>query len=147
MTLDELDLARWVSQVGDRSALGFMSAGHTSAERFVAVQAAVRLRDPERALPVLAGLVGGRDPDLAPSAAMAAVNIAQLLTADDLARREVLFEDLKPAIAAFGKLDKREDLRPDIRIFVSQVLMQLEVFAVIARKSGDTPAKSAADTQ
>ena len=127
-TVDELELARWVADVGDRATLGFLSAEHTSAQRFIAVRAVSSLHDPERALVPLAALAGGRDPDLAPAAAEVAVRISQMLTADDLTRREVLPADLEPALAAFDKLQQRKDLRPDIALQAAQVVVQLQVF-------------------
>lgn len=131
MTFDELDLARWVAQVGDRAAMTYLSAEHTSAERCLAVQASSSLRDPERALPILAVIAGGRDPDLAPRAAEVAVRIAQRLSVDDLSRREVLFSDLRAPISAFSKLQEQKDLRPDMALQVDQVLVQLNAFAVL----------------
>jgi hypothetical protein len=114
LTADPLDVARVVARLGDDAVLAAL-ASDEPARRLAAVRASVFLGAPEAALPGLVALAAGRDPDLAPAAAMALLDIARALTPDGLARRE---SDVAAFVAprdAARRLAADATARPDVR--------------------------------
>lgn len=122
---DSLDAARWSDRVGDAAVLTYLSSKSSAGHAWVAILAAPHLRAPELSLLALAKLAGGRDPDLAPSAARAALSVVSELSFDDLGRREVVPSDLEPALEAFCALREQARVRLDITLMAGQVAMQL----------------------
>jgi hypothetical protein len=112
---DPLELARAVAQVGDAALLGRLSEESGTASRLTAVRATPWMRAPERALAPLSEIARGRDPDLAPAAALAALQIAERLDADDLVAREVGSEVIVAAVEALRAIGNDEGCRRDIR--------------------------------
>lgn len=111
---DPLDLARAVARAGDALVLSRLARGSV-AQKLAAVRAAPFLAAPEAALGALAALAAGRDPDLAPEAARAALSIARALTLEDLGRREAELSELAPARDALRRLAADASARPDVR--------------------------------
>lgn len=126
LTADVLILARWADAVGDTTVLADLASDKPAATRLAAILAAPELRAPEWALSPLVQLAQGRDPDLAPAAATAAVQIANGLALQDLERRETLVEDLRPALLSYSELSRRADVRADIALKAGQVTSLLE---------------------
>jgi hypothetical protein len=111
---DPLELGRVVRSVPDAALLARLSNDRATEIRLAAVRATPWLRAPEAALAPLAELARGRDPDLAPAAALAAVTIARALEAQTLAAREVRAQDLAPALAGLDALAEDESARDDV---------------------------------
>jgi hypothetical protein len=122
---DPIELARAVDRLGDEAVLERLSSRSRSV-RLAAIRAAPHLRWPERALMSLAGLAGGRDPDLAPAAAESARSIAEELTSDQLARREVDPASLGEAAAALRAVAADRTARADIRAVCARAAAALD---------------------
>jgi hypothetical protein len=129
---DPLELARVVARVGDDAVLRLLAAEHGVAVRLVAVRAAPWLREPERALVRIAELAGGRDSELAPAAARAALRIARALDADGLARREVAPDTLSAALAALLRVAQQPHVRHDLQRMAGAAAAQLRAAGVPA---------------
>jgi hypothetical protein len=111
---DPLDLARAVRRAGDALVLARLGRGSV-AQQLTAVRCTPFLAAPESALGPLSAIATGRDPDLAPEAARAALTIARALTLEDLARREASLPALVPARAALRRLSADASARGDVR--------------------------------
>jgi hypothetical protein len=85
---DPLELARVVDRLGDRAVLERLDDETAFTARLSAIRAARFMRAPERALEPLAEIAKGRDPVLAPAAAIAVHRIARSLRADEIVARE-----------------------------------------------------------
>ncbi|MBW2460341.1 MAG: hypothetical protein JRH11_01760 [Deltaproteobacteria bacterium] len=121
---DPLELARAVARHGDGAIIEAL--GGAAADRaFLAIQSTPHLAEPEGALPVLAAIAVGRDPDLAPAAALAALRVAEGLTASSLVIREVSAEDLRGATELFEAAADDETARRDIRQAAHLVVARL----------------------
>lgn len=120
---DPLELARHVDEVGDDAVLSVLEQGGF-AERLGAVRACAWLAEPERALGSLAALAAGDDPDLAPTAARAAAQIADRLRHDALRAREADFDLLEPA--PWEALAADETARADLRGIGDRVAQALQ---------------------
>jgi hypothetical protein len=114
LTADPLDVARVAARIGDDAVLAAL-ASDAPARRFAAIRAVTFLGAPEAALPALVGLAAGRDPDLAPAAAAALLDVARALRPDDLARRESDAAALVPARDAARRLAADATARSDVR--------------------------------
>jgi hypothetical protein len=114
LTADPLDVARVVARIGDDAVLEAL-ASDAPARRLAGVRAATFLGAPEAALPALVGLAAGRDPDLAPAASIALLDIARALTPEGLARRESDAAALVPARDAARRLAADATARADVR--------------------------------
>lgn len=112
---DPLELALVVERLGDDAVLSRLSAETPVAVRAVAVVAATELHAPEDALVPLVELARGRDPDLAPRALWAALDIARRLDARTLGAREADVAALAPARAGLEALAADESARADLR--------------------------------
>ncbi|WP_236604131.1 hypothetical protein [Sandaracinus amylolyticus] len=113
---DPLELGRVVDRVGDDAVVARIASEELGADvRLAAVRAAPAMHAPERALEALAAVAAGRDPDLAPAAAHAMLDIARALDPQALDAREVMREELAPARAAIAAILDDESARGDIR--------------------------------
>ncbi|MBN1655926.1 MAG: hypothetical protein JXA30_19320 [Deltaproteobacteria bacterium] len=127
---DPMELARVVRRIGDNAVIERLEEDKPIEVRIAAIRATRWMRAPERALAALAEEVGSRDCDLAPAAARAALRIASELTADELATREVMPEQLRQARALFAQAAKNALLRPDIRLYAAQTQEALRAAGV-----------------
>lgn len=123
---DPLAAARWADRAGDANVLQRLAPTHPPVMRLRAIRATPAMSDPEHALAPLAALAGGRDPDLAPAAARAALAIAQTLSHDSWQQREVPVELREIAIKAFQAVLDQPGLRQDIALMAVQVVTYLE---------------------
>ncbi len=122
---DALELEREVDALGDDAVLEALESDRLDV-RLGALRAVRWLGEPERALPTLAGLASGDDPDLAPGATRAAGHIADGLRHDDMQAREADRISLDPT--PWQTLADDETARADLRgvaIRVAQVLTAL----------------------
>jgi hypothetical protein len=92
-----IGLAHVAEEVGDGTLASWLEDPIRRNLALVAARAAPFAFAPERLVPGLARLVCGRDPVLAPEAAVAFVQIAERLRASELAVREALREDVRVA--------------------------------------------------
>ncbi|HET8932654.1 MAG TPA: hypothetical protein VFN67_04400 [Polyangiales bacterium] len=76
---DELTRATIARYIGDETLLSVLHQPDNVAARLAAVRCSAHLRDPDRALADLSAIARGRDPDLAPAAALRLRQIAQAL--------------------------------------------------------------------
>jgi hypothetical protein len=76
---DELTRATIVRHIGDDTLLAALHQAEDNVARLAAVRCSALLSDPDRALPALSAIARGRDPDLAPAAALRLFQIAQAL--------------------------------------------------------------------
>lgn len=125
-----MELARAVDRLGDDAILERLGDDRSRSVRIAAIRATPYLAYPERALERLAALAAGRDPDLAPAAAIAALEIAEHLTPDDLMRREVEPASLRDARRALRRLADDHTARADIRAVAARAAAQLEAIGV-----------------
>ena len=65
-----LEFARAVESMGDAQVVEFLGAGHPVGVRLAAAYASVWVEEPTLVIVALAELAAGRDPDLAPAAAI-----------------------------------------------------------------------------
>ena len=116
---DPLDYALVVDRVGDQAVLALMSTEEVNtvdmAGRLAAVRASAWLHAPEAALPLLAQIAEGTDPDLAPTAMHAALRIGERLTRQDLDMREADETPLREALPHLERLAADETARADLR--------------------------------
>jgi hypothetical protein len=117
---DPLELARVVDRLGDDAVLARLGpVGGEGAPDLPVVMAAVRaspwLHAPEAALPRLAELAAGRDPDLAPAAMLAVLRIAERLSRAELDRREASDEPLRAVLPVLATLADDAAARHDLR--------------------------------
>lgn len=112
---DPLELARVVERLGDDAVLARLADDQPVVTRLAAIRGTPWMRSPEAALSRLVELAGGRDSYLAPAAARAMLAITDVLTADDLALREVSPADLAPVRERLETLSRHPSARPDIR--------------------------------
>lgn len=100
----------------------------TTVERLRALRAVSSIDGAHRALPLLAPIAAGDDPNLAPAATAAAWRIARALDLDTLLSEEVDVEALRQSAAAWTALANDESARADLRqlaAFVSDALAKL----------------------
>lgn len=118
---DPLELARVVDRLGDEAvlarlgAMGLDTATLDPAVVIAALRASPWLHAPEDALPRLAEIAAGHDPDLAPAAALAIVRIAERLTRADLDAREGSDDPIRAVLPALAALGEDTTARPDLR--------------------------------
>lgn len=123
---DPMELARLVDRYGDDAVIERLADDRPRIVRLYAIRAAPYMRWPERALDRLAQLAAGRDPDLAPAAARSALAIAESLTIDELARREVDPSSLGDARTALRAVADDRTARADIRAVCARAAAALE---------------------
>ncbi|MFO0686879.1 MAG: hypothetical protein U0234_32750 [Sandaracinus sp.] len=112
---DPLELAHAVDRLGDAAIVERLGEGTPIAVRALAVAATPRLHQPEQALAPLAAIAQGRDPDLAPRAAQAALTIATSLDERTLDAHEVDRAELTPARTALAAIAADATARADLR--------------------------------
>lgn len=122
---DPLALAQAVDRLGDDAVMARLGPEHPMALRRVAVSGCRFLHAPERALPTLAELAVGRDPELAPAAMRTVLAIARALTRADLDAREHDGDELVRARATLTSLAADATARPDLRRAAETALAQL----------------------
>ncbi len=112
---DPLELGRRAAALGDDAVLARLADGTPRTVRLAAVRAARFLRQPERALAPLGHVARGRDPDLAPAAALAILRIVGELDLPTLERRELRAEDFAAARRELAALADDGRSRADVR--------------------------------
>lgn len=112
---DPLELARVVDRIGDDAVLDRLPSETPLAVRLLAVRASPWLHAPELALAPLTALAAGRDPDLAPAAALAILRIAERLDRAELDAREAGGDEIEAALAPLGALAADVTARADLR--------------------------------
>jgi hypothetical protein len=130
--IDPLDRARVVAQLGDARVLAQLVVARSehgavlNVERVLAaIYSAPWLSDASRALPVLIELMPGRDPDLAPAAAQAAVAIARGLVEGQRVPESVNTEQLKAWTTQLAVIEQSSRLRADIRLAATEAIALL----------------------
>jgi hypothetical protein len=123
---DPLDRARVVAAIGDAAVLAWL-AGDNVAQKLAAVRASAWLADPSAALGTLVALLGGRDPDLAPSAALALERIGQRLSLEEPACDACSSEAIAAAAQALEKLADSPRVRADLRMRALTASAQLAI--------------------
>lgn len=114
--ISTIGIARVADEVGDRSLSDWLEKPVRRDLALVAARAAPFAFAPERLVPALARLVCGRDPVLAPEAAVAFVQIAERLRPSELAAREALRSDVRAARASLAcAAESRPPVRADLR--------------------------------
>lgn len=122
---DPLRLAQVVDRLGDDGVLERLGGAHPLAVRRLAVSGCRFLHAPERALPALAELAAGRDPDLAPAAMRAILAIVLELDRADLDAREHDGDELPRTRETLTALAEDDTARPDLRRAAETALAQL----------------------
>jgi hypothetical protein len=122
---DPLEIDRVVQRFGDGAVLKLLAPATPLVTRLAAVRATPWLRAPERALGALSELAAGRDPELAPAAARAALEIARQLDAAALARRECSPVELLDVLARLQAIGARDAVAPHIRAYAWAAAEQL----------------------
>jgi hypothetical protein len=130
--VDPLELARVAARLGDDAVLALLAPEQPARVRLAAVRAAPWLHEPERALARIGALVGGRDSELAPVAARAALLIARALDGDALARREVAPAALSDALALLLQAAELAHVRQDLQRMAAAAAAQLVAAGVPA---------------
>ena len=132
VALDPLERARAVAQLGDVRVLALLSVAHDErgavinvARVLPAVLSAPWLADASRALPLLLELMPGHDPDLAPAAAQAVVEIARGLVEGARVPESVGAEQLKAWTAQLAVIEQNARVRADIRIAATEAIALL----------------------
>ena len=111
---DPLDLDRVVARVGDPAVLALLERSRPRDVRLAAIRACPHLGAPERALDGLTDIAKGRDPLLAPAAALSLARIATALSLDALGRREASPAELAPVATKLDALIADGTARSDI---------------------------------
>lgn len=122
---DPIALARAVDRIGDEGVIARLTEETAADVRLAAIRACPGLREPERALEPLAAIAIGRDPDLAPAAARAILEVARELDPQELDAREVMREELVPAREAIQRIVDDETARADLRRAAGIAIEQL----------------------
>jgi hypothetical protein len=122
---DPLELNRVVQRFGDGAILELLAPPTPILTQLAAVRASPWLRAPERALGALTELAAGRDPELAPAAARAALEIARQLDGASLARRECAPDELLDVLVRLQAIGARETVAPHVRAYAWAAAEQL----------------------
>jgi hypothetical protein len=124
--VDPIGVARLADEAGDFALREALTQAAQRERALSAVRAAVYAHAPEELIAPLLPLAIGRDPVLAPEAAMALLQIGQRLTPTELSTREALLSTLKEASQATrAALDEARSPRADIRLALSVLQAQL----------------------
>lgn len=119
---DPLELARMVDRLGDDAvlarlgAMGVATGTLDPAIVIAALRACPWLHAPEEALPRLAEIAAGHDPDLAPAAMVAIVRIADGLTRDGLDAREASDDPIRTVLPLLAAMGEATQVRTDLRL-------------------------------
>lgn len=125
-----LDSAQRRASASPAASVSDLETGALTA-RLSAIRAAPFGADPEATLPKLVEFAAGRDPTLAPAAAVAVHRIAEALSRPELEAHEADFAALERARTALSALAKDESARSDIRRLAT--LAASELGAVTSR--------------
>jgi len=109
-----LALMGLVARHGDTIALTALGEDVAPELKLAAIRACPALEAPEACLEPLIRELSGRDPDLAPAAALALFECTRGLSADALARREASTAPLLHAASALESAVEDSHLRPDL---------------------------------
>lgn len=123
---DELTRAAIARQVGDDVLLGALRPSQDSLARLAAVRCAAQLGDPDRALPDLSAIARGRDPELAPAAALRLGQIAQALVQRG-ANLEIELDSVRATRAEMSALAEDRSAIGTIRAAAGQTSYLLSV--------------------
>lgn len=116
---DELTRATIAQQAGDETLLAALRQREAVGLRLAAVRCSPYLGDPDRALPVLAEIASGRDPELAPGAALRLFQIAQQLVHTP-APGELALEGVKSARLQALRLADDGSALPRVRVLAGE---------------------------
>jgi hypothetical protein len=122
--IDAIGLARAADALGDAELERALGQTSDREAALVAARAALFAEAPERLVPKLVGLACGRDPALAPEAALTLYTLAERVNAESFATREVLLSDVKQAIQSL-ETGCSQDPRPDIAIAIETLRAKL----------------------
>lgn len=122
---DALARATLTQRLGDETVLEALAQHEDSLARLAAVRCAPYLRDPTRALALLADLAAGRDPELAPAAARSLRTIAQAFALPDGALPEPE-DDLAASARALQVLASSSSASREVRLQAGQAAFLLE---------------------
>lgn len=129
---DPLERASAVAKLGDARVLALLAVKRgehgavTDAERVLAALASVRwLADVAPAVPALIELMQGRDPDLAPAAARALVEVSRALVENDRVPESVTAEAIGTWTAQLGPVEQNGRVRSDIRLAAAEAIALL----------------------
>jgi hypothetical protein len=120
-----LDLANLVDRLGDNAVIERLEPAVPVEIQLVAVRAAPWMKAPESVLPRLVTLVEGRDSELAPEAARAAAQIANVLDSYEIQTREIAVDELATVRERLALAGTNELLRADIRLYAVQAAASL----------------------
>jgi len=123
---DELDLARAAEEGGDARLVAALREPLVRQTAAWAARSAPHARAPEALIAPLARLACGRDPALAPEAAMALVRLSARLTPSELGAREVLQSDLRAAREALACVELKPLPRADVVVALAQLAATLD---------------------
>lgn len=124
--VDAIGLWRLADEAGDLALGEALKPGVARERALAAIRAAAYSHAPEQLIASLLPHALGRDPVLAPEAALALVQIGQRLTPADLAAREVLLSTLDEARKATqAALEEARSPRADIRLCLEALLAAL----------------------
>jgi hypothetical protein len=121
--IDAIGLSRAADAFGD-ARLEQALAAENRESALVALRAASFSQAPERLIPKLVTQACGRDPALAPEAALTLYTLAERMTAESFATREVLLSDLKAALQSLEKGCAQEP-RPDVAVAIDTLRVHL----------------------
>jgi hypothetical protein len=117
---NELDLAGLAARLGDDAVLTSLAEGEDSVVRLSALRATTYLASPELALPPLAAIARGRDPELAPAEARRVLAIARALALQDASARELEPDTLRSTETLLNSLANSARAHPEIRLCAGQ---------------------------
>jgi hypothetical protein len=124
--VSEIGVARVADDAGDQ-ALKTALAGHAGRHTtLIAVRAAAYAHAPEQLWPLLVKLACGRDPVLAPEAALALRRSLQRMGPSDLARREVLLSDLRALRPQLSCPENTPHRRQDIELALRELVAHVD---------------------
>lgn len=122
--IDAIGLGRAADALGDAQLDRALELGQGREAALVAVRAALFSQAPERMIPKIVTLACGRDPVLAPEAALTLYTLAERVTSESFAAREVLLSDVKQAIQSLEAGCSQEP-RPDVLVAIETLRTQL----------------------
>lgn len=143
---DPLELARVVDRIGDDAVLQRLGAETPLPVRLAAVRASAWLHAPELALPALAELASGRDPDLAPAAARAVLRIAEALDRAALDAREHDGDEIERALPILSALAADGTARADLRRAAAVAVGYLDALVHASAPAEAEPSTSPPET-
>lgn len=127
--ISEIGLARLADEAGDGTLAGWLKRSDRRELQLVALRAMPYAFEPERLVPHVAPLLCGRDPNLAPEAALALMHVAERLRPSELENREATrgaFREAQKALACIK--EQSAPVRADLvsaALVLDSVLAQL----------------------